>query len=312
MKKQVLALALLCCCLIGFAKDKRPINYRFHKNDTINFLSTTERDGSTSSSKYQVVVLESKGKKALLKFNVLSFGDEIEEDSTPTDSAFNFIQNKEAFLEMFKSKMVSPIIQFEKGEAKKIVNFEEQKASMKELMNVILNEYSKNPKMNQDKPMNDSILVFIKNFMMPMVDEFLTEEMFLKDYSSIVLNDIPQKLGEFNKNDGKTILQSSLTATQIAGEYAFRQICKMELSKEDLKNSERKDNPVVNMISNMGLGGKLMLAFVDSMQFETTKSGVVYSNGLPKHFVEETRVSFSAMGKKKEMITKQTVSIIEK
>ena len=78
MKKQVLALALFCCCLIGFAKNKRPFDYRFHKNDTINILKVEENDSTKSSSKLQIVVLEAKGTNAVLKFTDLADFDGVE------------------------------------------------------------------------------------------------------------------------------------------------------------------------------------------------------------------------------------------
>ena len=227
MKKQVLALALLCCCLIGFAKDKRPINYRFHKNDTINILKVVERDSTKKTTKYQIVVLEAKGSKAVLKFKGLPDTEGIE--SFMNNPSHGFIRNKENFTNRIQSmsqSFVSPIIRYKDGKPESMVNFKEMKASLLVLMDSVFSissEFVKDaPDSLKVKEENtDSVMTKIKQIMRPLMEEFMTEELMMSDFSDIVQHSLPQKLGEWNGTKGGALGQYSLTATQNAGEYEY-------------------------------------------------------------------------------------------
>jgi len=107
-------------------------------------------------------------------------------------------------------------------------------------------------------------------------------------------------------------MQCSLTATQNAGEYEYYNVAKTNLNGDELKNSQLKDNPALEVYTAMGVFGKMALAFMDSLSIETTTNGVIYSNGIPKHLVKEIRTSISMMGKKKESTEKVTISVIDK
>ena len=316
MKKQVLALALLCCCLIGFAKDKRPINYRFHKNDTIHILKVEEKDSIKTTTNYQVVVLEAKGTKAVMKFTDFAYPDVVE--SRMKNPKYSFIQDQKKLFEELQSLsmlLISPIIRFENGKPKSMVNFKEVKDSTLVMFDKLFNLYSKH--LNSDslkasKTQVDSTMLMATKFLKPMMEIFMTEEMMLSDYSNIVQNYLPQKTGKWSETKGGATMQCSLTATQNSGEYEYYNITKTNLNGEDLKNPQLKDNPVIETFTETGAFGKLALAFIDSLSIETTTTGVIYSNGIPKHLVKEVRKSFSMMGKKKESTEKVTISIIDK
>lgn len=316
MKKQVLALALLCCCLFGLAKDKRPINYRFHKNDTINILKVEEKDSITIPSKLQVVVLEAKGTKAVLKFTHLANPDGIE--SIRKNPKFSLIQDKEKLFEKLQSlsrSSISPIIQFEKGKPKSMVNFKEVKDSslvMFDEIFTLIPKHLNTDSLKTSKTKVDSTMLMVTKFLRPMIEEFMTEEMMLSEYSDIVQNNLPQKTGKWSDTKGGATMQCSLTATQNAGEYEYQYIAKTNLTGDELKDPQLKDNPAIETFTEMGVFGKMALTFMDSLSLETTINGVIYSNGIPKHLVKEVRKSFSMMGKKKESTEKVTISIIDK
>lgn len=318
MKKQVLALALLCCCLIGFAKDKRPINYRFHKNDTINILKVVERDSTKKTTKYQIVVLEAKGSKAVLKFKGIPDPDGFE--SFMNNPSHGFIKNKENFLNKIQSlslSSVSPIIRYKNGKPKGMVNFKEMKTSTLVLLDSVFSISSQLVKdapdsMKVKEENTDSVMTMIKQIMRPLMEEFMTEELMMSQYSDMVQSSMPQKLGKWSETKGGALGQYSLTATQNAGEYEYHDKAKIELSKEDLSNPQLKDNPAVEAFTEMGGLGKLMVAFLDSFSFERTTNGVICSNGIPKHFVKETKGVFSVMGRKKKSTQKVTISVIDK
>lgn len=147
--------------------------------------------------------------------------------------------------------------------------------------------------------------------MKSMLESFMTEEIIMSEYSDIVLSDLPQKLGKSSESRGKSNTQSSLTATKKTGEYEFQQIAKAELSKNELKDPQLKDNPVIQMFTEFGALGKLMGAFVDSLKIESTTNGVICSNGIPKHFVKEYKIIYSMMGQEKESTEKVTISMID-
>lgn len=316
MKKQVLALALFCCCLIGYAKDKQPFDYRFHKNDTINILKVEEKDSIKGSSKLQIVVLEAKGSKAVLKFT--DFVDFDGDESFINNPKFALFQDKEQFLEnlqSFSRLLVPPIIQYENGKPKSMLNFKEVKDSASVMLDNFFNLISKhlNPdSLKASKNEIDSTMLVMTQFLKPMFEEFITEEVMMSEYSDLVQHDLPQKLGEWSETKGGATTQYSLTATQNAGEYEYQEKTKTELSKEELKDPQFKDNPTIETITEMGLFGKLALAFLDSLSIESSTNGVIYSNGIPKHLVKEIRTSFSMMGRKRESTKKVTISVIEK
>ena len=145
-----------------------------------------------------------------------------------------------------------------------------------------------------------------------MIEEFMTEELIMSQYSDMVQHDLPQKLGEWNGTKGGALGQYSLTATQNAGEYEYQEKAKTELSGDELKDPQLKDNPAIETFTEMGVFGKLALAFIDSLSIESTTNGVIYSNGIPKHLVKEIRTSFSMMGQKKDSTKKVTISVIDK
>lgn len=319
MKKQVLALALLCCCLIGFAKDKSPINYRFHKNDTITLLMEKESDGmrssKKSSNKLQIIVLEAKESKALLKLNY--FDVKVEVDSTTSNSKLDLLQNKEELLTNIMSKMVPPIIQFENGKPKSMKNFKEVKASITEIWDGLFDTIVES---FPDSLKEDSTMLGVTQFIKPMLDalmtEFMTEETLLAGYSDFIITDLPTKLGESSKGDEKAVITSSFLATETKGEYAYQRTEKANLSKKDLKESnDNKDSAIsefTSLFKETGALGALATAFLDSMSIDNKKSGVLLSNGIPKHLVSESRVKFSIMGETKETYNKLTISVIEK
>ncbi|MBR6030491.1 MAG: hypothetical protein IKP36_00840 [Bacteroidaceae bacterium] len=320
MKKQILALALLCCFLFGFAKDKSPINYRFHKNDTITLLMEKESDGikssTKSSNKLQIIVLEAKGSKALLKLNY--FDPKIDVDyTTSKDPKLGFLQNKEEFFTKILSKMVPPIIQFENGKPKSMKNFKEVKASITEIWDGLFDTIVES---FPDSLKEDSTMLGVTQFIKPMLDalmtEFMTEETLLAGYSDFIITDLPTKLGESSKGDEKAVITSSFLATEAKGEYAYQRTEKANLSKKDLKESnENKDSAIsefTSLFKETGALGALATAFLDSMSIDNKKSGVLLSNGIPKHLVSESRVKFSIMGETKETYNKLTISVIEK
>ena len=328
MKKQVIALALFCCCLIGYAKDKRPFDYRFHKNDTIYLLQETEIDSIKHPiQKYQIVVLEAKGSKAVLKFTGLpnsegldSINNKFIDKKIPGLS----LKDKEGFLNRIKSlsqSLVSPIIRYEDGKPKGMVNFKEMKASTLVCMDSLFNISSQRVKDDyKDAPDSmkvkgediDSTMTMLKQFMMPMMEMFVTEELMMSQYSDLIQSDLPQKLGKWNETKGGATVQCSMAATQNAGEYEYQSITKTNLNRDDLKDPQLKDNPAIETFTEMGAFGKLALAFMDSLSIESTTNGVIYSNGIPKHFVKELRTSFSMMGQTKESIKRETISVIDK
>ena len=324
MKKQVIALALFCCCLIGYAKDKRPFDYRFHKNDTIYLLQETEIDSIKHPiQKYQIVVLEAKGSKAVLKFTGLpnsegldSINNKFIDKKIPGLS----LKDKEGFLNRIKSlsqSLVSPIIRYEDGKPKGMVNFKEMKDSTLVIMDNIFNMSSQQLKDAPDSMKVkgediDSTMTMLKQFMMPMMEMFMTEELMMSQYSDMVQGEMPQKLGKWGVTNGGTTVQVSLTATQNAGEYEYQSITKTNLNRDDLKDPQLKDNPAIETFTEMGAFGKLALAFMDSLSIESTTNGVIYSNGIPKHLVKELRTSYSMMGQTKESIKRETISVIDK
>lgn len=318
MKKQVIALALFCCCLIGYAKDKRPFDYRFHKNDTINILKVEENDSTKKTTKYQIVVLEAKGSKAVLKFKGLPDTEGIE--SFMNNPSHGFIRNKENFTNRIQSmsqSFVSPIIRYKDGKPESMVNFKEMKASTLVCLDSIFNISSQLAKDGPDsmkvKEENiDSVLTMIKQIMRPLMEEFMTEELMMSQYSDMVQHDLPQKLGKWSGTKGGALGQYSLAATENEGEYEYHDKAKIELSKEDLSDPQLKDNLAVEAFTEMGGLGKLMIAFLDSFSFERTTNGVIYSNGIPKHLVKETKGFFSVMGRKKKITKKVTISVIDK
>jgi hypothetical protein len=158
----------------------------------------------------------------------------------------------------------------------------------------------------------DSVMTKIKQIMRPLMEEFMTEELMMSDFSDIVQHSLPQKLGEWNGTKGGALGQYSLTATQNAGEYEYHATAKTNLSKEDLNNPQLKDNPAIEAFTEMGGLGKLVTAFLDSLIIEITTDGVIYSNGIPKHLVEEKKMVFSMMGQKRESTTKVTISVLDK
>jgi len=123
---------------------------------------------------------------------------------------------------------------------------------------------------------------------------------------------LPQKLGKWSGTKGGALGQYSLAATENEGEYEYHDKAKIELSKEDLSDPQLKDNLAVEAFTEMGGLGKLMIAFLDSFSFERTTNGVIYSNGIPKHLVKETKGFFSVMGRKKKITKKVTISVIDK
>ena len=309
MKKQVLALALLCCCLIGYAKNKRPINYRFHKNDTIYLLKVTEKDSITMPIKYQIIILEAKGSKAVLKFNGMPNPEALDSFMNKPTSSLSI--DKESLLNRIQSlqssrlSSVSPIIRYKDGKPTGMVNFKEMKASTLVFIDSI---FSISSQLVKDAPDSmkvkgentDSIATMMKQIMRPLMEEFMTEELIMSQFSDIVQSGMPQKLGEWSGTKGGALGQFSLTATQNAGEYEYHDKAKTELSKEDLSNPQLKDNPAIEAFTEMGGLGKLIVAFLDSFCFERTTNGVICSNGIPKHLVKETKECFSLMGPKKE------------
>lgn len=316
MKKQVFALTLFCCCLIGFAKDKNPINYRFHKNDTINLLKEeVDEEGKKTSSKLQVVVIEANGTKALLEFKSI-IDDTAELDSSLNNSKLNFIADKEKFKEEIMSKTISPIILYENGKAKSVFNFEEVKTSMTEVLNTCLNEISENPEAALDMPKEkaDSAMIIIKRFIMPLFETFMTEETIMSGYSTIVLSGLPQKLGEDKVTDKHATMRVSLSATENEGEYAFQRTIKAQYSADDLNDPSLKEsNPMIfSLTSKLGALGTLLAAFIDSINVDVIEGGVVFANGIPKQLVHEKKITISAMGKNKERIEKVTISVIDK
>ena len=316
MKKQVLVLALLYCCLIGFAKNKRPINYRFHKNDTINILIAKENDSIKNTSRLQIVVLEAKGTKAVMKFT--SFADLDGVESRMKNPKYSFIQDKERLFDKLQSialSSITPIIRFENGKPKSMVNFKEVKDSTLVMVDKVFSLYSKhlNPdSLKASKTKVDSTMLMVKKILKPMIEEFMTEEMMLSEYSNIVQHDLPQKTGKWSETKEGATMQCSLTATQNAGEYEYYNVAKTNLNGDELKDSQLKDNPALEVYTAMGVFGKMALAFMDSLSIETTTNGVIYSNGIPKHLVKEIRTSISMMGKKKESTEKVTISVIDK
>ena len=127
---------------------------------------------------------------------------------------------------------------------------------------------------------------------------------------------MPTKLGESSKGDEKAVITSSFLETETKGEYAYQLTEKANLCKEDLKESnENKDSAIsefTSLFKETGILGALATAFLDSMSIDIKKSGVVLSNGIPKHYVEESRVKFSVMGEAKEKYDKLTISVIDK
>ena len=310
MKKQVFALTLFFCCLIGFAKDKNPINYRFNKNDTIYLLKEVEKDGKKVSTKLQIVVQEAKKTTALLKFNQI--GSSFEADSTLIDQSTK--DGLDKFIEQIKSKSISPIIQFKNGKPKNIVNFKEVKAYSSEMVDNLFKVLSTRTENLPDslKEKADSTALLLERFLKPMFEMFMTEDVFMSEYSDIVISDLPQKFEKISYDDGKNFFHYSLTATENEGEYAFQKVEKTELGREDLNDPEQKGDLTIDIIKEMGALGKLVTAFLDSYKIEETSSGIIYSNGIPKQLVREKKTTISAMGRNKENIEKITISAIDK
>lgn len=308
MKKQVLALVLLCCSLFSLAKDNRPINYQFHKNDTINLLIIQDRDGNKSSAKLQITVQEAKGSKVLLKFNYLDAKADI--DSSSGNPTLNFLQNKEGFLANLMSKKAPSIIQYINGEPKSIKNFKEVKASMLEMLDDLFNLATESlPDSLKEEPTTQGMTEFLK----PMFEEFMTEDILMAEFSDYIITDLPTELGESTIGDEKAFISSSLLATEKAGEYAYQRTKKANLSKKDLKESNEKTNPAISeLTSGLKSWGALATAFLDSLSIDNKQSGIVLSNGIPKHFVVESRIKFSVMGETKEKHEKMTISVIDK
>ena len=134
----------------------------------------------------------------------------------------------------------------------------------------------------------------------------------MSQYSDLIQSDLPQKTGKWNETKGGATAQCSLTATQNAGEYEYHNEAKTELSGDELRDPQLKDNPAIEVFTKTGAFGKLVMAFLDSVKIESTTNGVIYSNGIPKHLVKETKESFSVMGRKKESTKRVTISVIGK
>lgn len=160
MNKLYIIIALFCS-LATYAKDNRPINYQFHNNDTINLIRVEEEDGNKKTSKLQVIVLDAKNTKATLKFNTIAY--DVTVDSAVNSKMKDYMPDKEQLLAKIQALSLPPIIKFENGKPKSIVNFNEVKASISAIFDETIDFSSKKTKAlhdSQEEEADSTIFLF--------------------------------------------------------------------------------------------------------------------------------------------------------
>lgn len=306
MKQHFLGLALLCNCLLGMAQN-RPVNYQFTPNDTISFLKVKIEDsGEKDTTLHQLIVCEADATYALLKFNN-PIEDETEliekQESEKSDFHLDSIQAK------FKlaSKILSPIILYKDGVAKKVQNKDEIQSCVSDMLDLVdeLLEEEDSPDTS-----NDTLRIVLRLFK-PALQRYFSEQAIIQDHSNLVISYLPKKLGKGKNKDGRASIRSKLSATETDGEYVFEQTIKKHYTASDLKDAEvMKNESLLSAISSVPLLGDMFISYIDSYRVEINKTGIVFANGTPKTMQSVTKITYTMMGESTTDVTKEIVRFI--
>lgn len=287
--KRILFFILVCKYFVSYAQvEGGLISYQLHPNDTITFMQDqVDNDGKKSSSTIQLVVHETADSRALVEFNSI-FDDEN-------------ASGEDQYMELLKSKILSPLIELDKGVSQRVVNIEEMKSSFSDLLDELTNA----PTLSQKE--KDSLQLAMR-IIKPLFEKLHTEEAIMQEFSDLVISNLPEKLGSaITKKDGKKI-KSTLKATDNPNEYRFHQVIQTEYSGADILSGKGQHaDPMVAALSSMG---GIFVAMIESVKIEINRDGVVLANGLPKEVKVATKMTMSALGEQVKRTSTKNISMI--
>lgn len=286
MKRMISICLLLFAGVATWAQDV--ITYQFQKGETFVFNNkTTDSKGNTTTAKVSMSVQDVEGGIAKIEFLTTDI----------QSSKFTSAEQQEMIQEIMEKVKRSSrtVIQFEPGKPIKILNIEEIRAAVPELMNELIDVFKKDPKLAETAEQLKGII----DFMVPMMQEAITEDTQVEQIKFYILNYIPRTLGESKtKTDEGADVVTVLKATNAQGEFEINQTTSMKYDKESLKKLVEKKKAEASS-DNDSASSELtegILALLEGMEMYADTKGVIYQNGTPKDIIIKADVKMSAMG----------------